>query len=191
MIEIPFLPVELAFAGLWLVLRLIVWLRNRHIDWRREAVLLLIYVDLAVLVRFTLFPMELAGGRVQPLLFDPDILPLRVNLVPLVRLLDFLHYGSRREILLNIVGNVAMFIPTGIVLPIVYRRLDSLGKVLLAGAGLSLCIELLQLPFRARATDVDDLLLNTLGTILGYGLYAAVKWLLKRCRGWIQKEDPS
>ncbi|MBQ2147995.1 MAG: ATP-binding cassette domain-containing protein, partial [Firmicutes bacterium] len=54
------------------------------------------------------FPMELAGGRVQPLLFDPDVLPLRVNLVPLVRLLDFLHYGSRREILLNIVGNVAM-----------------------------------------------------------------------------------
>ena len=39
---------------------------------------------------------------------------------------------------------------------------------------------LLQLPFRVRATDVDDLLLNTLGVMLGYGIYALVRALKKR-----------
>ena len=70
-----------------------------------------------------------------------------------------------------------MFIPCGIVLPIVYKRLDTFWKVLAAGAGLSLAIELLQLPFSTRATDIDDLLLNTLGTAAGYGILALVRGL--------------
>jgi glycopeptide antibiotics resistance protein len=68
-----------------------------------------------------------------------------------------------------------MFIPTGIVLPIVYRRLNSLWKAAAAGAFISLCTEILQLPFPSRASDVDDLILNTLGVVVGYGIYAAVK----------------
>lgn len=40
---------------------------------------------------------------------------------------------------------------------------------------ISLCIEILQIPFYARATDVDDLLANTLGAALGYGLLALIR----------------
>ena len=68
-----------------------------------------------------------------------------------------------------------MFIPSGIVLPIVYRKLDRLGKVVAAGAFISFCIEVLQLPFRSRVSDVDDLILNTLGVAIGYGIYALVR----------------
>ena len=52
-------------------------------------------------------------------------------------------------------------------------------KTLAAGAGISLCIELLQLPFSVRATDIDDLIFNTLGTALGYGLFAAARVILR------------
>jgi len=45
---------------------------------------------------------------------------------------------------------------------------------------LSLCIEVLQLPFFDRVTDVDDLILNSLGFIIGYGIYAIVKGIKKR-----------
>ena len=75
----------------------------------------------------------------------------------------------------NIVGNTAMFIPTGIILPIVYKRLDHFGKVIAAGAFISLCIELIQLPFADRVMDIDDLILNTLGVAIGYGIYSLVK----------------
>lgn len=179
MIKISFLAGELFLTGIWLLARLFVWLRQKKIEWKREAVLLLMYINLAVIVRFTFFPMARVDGRVQPLLFDPaKIYPFRINLKPLVHLF---RYKSRREMLLNVLGNVGLFVPGGILLPIVYsRRLNRFWKVTAAGLLLSLCIELLQLPFRVRATDVDDLLLNTLGVMLGYGIYALVRALKKR-----------
>ena len=69
----------------------------------------------------------------------------------------------------------AMFIQSGIVLPIVYKGLDTFWKVILAGSGISLCIEIIQLLFCVRATDIDDLILNTTGVIIGYGIYALIQ----------------
>ena len=140
--------------------------------------LLLMYVNLAVLLRITFFPMARADGRVQPLvLYTAALWPPRINLVPFVRLGDF---AFRRELLLNVIGNVLMFIPSGIILPILYKKLDGFGKTVAAGAGISLCIELLQLPFSVRSSDIDDLILNTLGAAIGYGLFAAAKALRRR-----------
>ena len=70
-----------------------------------------------------------------------------------------------------------MFIPSGIILPIIYKRLDTFVKVLLAGGGISICIEIIQLPFSVRATDIDDLILNTVGVIVGYGIYALILYI--------------
>ena len=97
------------------------------------------------------------------------MLPLRINLIPLVHLFE---YGSVRDMIWNVIGNTAMFIPSGIILPVVYRKLNSFWKVIAVGALISLCIELLQLPFASRASDIDDLILNTLGVAAGYGIYA-------------------
>ena len=63
------------------------------------------------------------------------------------------------------------------ILPVVYKKLNSFNKVVAAGAFISLCIEILQLPFASRATDIDDLILNTLGVAVGYGIYATAKCL--------------
>ena len=127
------------------------------------------YINLAVIIRFVFFPRALVAGHVQPLVFEAaDVLPLRINLIPLVHLFD---YGSVRDMLWNVAGNTAMFIPSGIILPIVYRKLNSFGKIIAAGALISLCIEFLQLPFASRASDIDDLILNTLGVAAGYGIY--------------------
>ena len=173
MIEIPFLFLEFAFTAIWIITRITVWIKKKHIDWKREALLLLIYINMAVIFRFTFFPMSKVDGHIQPLIFDiATAFPFRVNLIPLVNLFD---YDSKRDLMLNVIGNVAMFIPSGIVLPIVYKRLDTFGKVILAGAGISLCIEILQLPFSVRATDIDDLILNTIGVIIGYGIYALIR----------------
>ena len=175
MVEISFLFLEIVFASFWLVIRSVVWIKQRHIDWKREAVLLLMYINLAVIIRFTFFPMSKVDGQVQPLVFDiATAFPFRVNLFPLVNLFD---YDSKRDLLLNVIGNVAMFIPSGIILPIIYKRLDTFVKVLLAGGGISLCIEIIQLPFTVSATDIDDLILNTVGVIVGYGIYALIRYI--------------
>ena len=170
MFEISFLAAESAFAAIWLLVRISIWIRQKHIDWKREAILALMYINLAVIIRFVLFPRDLVDGHIQPLVFDAaTAFPLRINPIPLVHLFD---YDNVRDIVWNVIGNVAMFIPTGIVLPIVYRRLNSLWKAAAAGAFISLCTEILQLPFPSRASDIDDLILNTIGVVVGYEIYA-------------------
>ena len=179
MMEIPFLLTEACFAALWLALRIAVWCRQKRIDWKREAVLLLMYVNLAVILRYTFFPLFRLNGQVRPLVFDPaHVLPLRTNLIPFVRLPGF-HSAAFAE---NVLGNAAMFLPSGIVLPLVYPQLDRFWKVLAAGAGLSLSIELLQLPFAARTTDIDDLIFNTLGVAIGYGIWLLIRKVWKAWR---------
>ena len=180
MFEISFLAVELAFTVIWMLIRVAVWIKRKGIVWKREAVLLLLYIDLAVMIRFIFFPRELADGHIQPLVFEAAAaFPLRVNFVPLVHLFD---YDNARDIIWNVVGNTALFIPTGIVLPVVYKKLDRCGKVVAAGALISLCIEILQLPFASRASDIDDLILNALGVIIGYGIYALIKQITRKIK---------
>lgn len=178
MVEIPFLFLEGAFTAIWLIIRIAVWMKQKKIDWKREAVLFLMYINLAVILRFTFFPMSKVGGRIQPLVLDTAaVFPFRVNLLPLVNLFD---YDSKRDLLLNVIGNPAMFVPSGIVLPIVYKGLNTHRKVISAGIGISLCIEILQLPFYDRVSDIDDLLLNSFGFIIGYLLYLTAKRLRNR-----------
>jgi glycopeptide antibiotics resistance protein len=75
-----------------------------------------------------------------------------------------------------------MFIPLGIVWPSVYKGLNTHWKVIFAGVRVSLYIEILQLPFYDRVSDIDDLLLNSLGFIVGYLLYLLAKLVRKKCQ---------
>ncbi len=180
MTEISLLQLELLFAIIWLACRIVVWIRKRRIDWQQEAVLLLMFVNLSVIIRFVSFPMSRVNGKVQPLRFDPSaVFPFKLNLIPFVHLLE---YDSKKELLLNVIGNTMMFVPTGAILPIIYQKLNSFGKVIGVGALISLCIEIIQLPFFERTSDIDDLLLNTLGVAIGYLIYQLVRKLIKRRR---------
>lgn len=76
----------------------------------------------------------------------------------------------------NIVGmvlNVLMFVPFGAFLPIYFARFRKVSATVLAGVLMSFTIELFQL-FTFRVTDIDDLIMNTLGTLLGYGIGAVI-----------------
>ncbi|WP_066071401.1 VanZ family protein [Neobacillus soli] len=68
----------------------------------------------------------------------------------------------------NLVGNIIGFAPFGFILPLLAKRIQKLSTVTLATFCLSLMFELLQLIFEFGSFDVDDLILNTLGGILGY-----------------------
>lgn len=163
---------------LWVLARLAVYFKTKVFRGKREVQLLLVYICLVVVVRLTFFPFSKVGGKVQPLLFDAaNILPFRLNFVPFVNLMD---YEVRREALLNVIGNSFLFLPMGIVFPIVYRKLNTHWKVIAAGVGTSLSIEILQLLFFDRVTDIDDLILNSAGYLLGYGIYLLIQKVKKK-----------
>ena len=175
MIGISYSSVMVGITVLWILVRGMVCLRQRKYSLKRELQLLLVYICVVVVTRFTFFPFSKVDGQVQPLLFDASrIFPPRINLLPVVYLFD---YPIFREALINFIGNTAMFIPLGIVWPSVFKKLDTHGKVIAAGVGYSLLIEIFQLPFFDRVSDIDDLILNSLGFLMGYGIYLLVRTL--------------
>lgn len=177
MTEISYLQMVLTVSVAWIIARGICWAKEKGICWKRELQLLLVYICIVVVVRFTFCPFGKVDGKIQPLLFDREkIFPLWLNLKPFVYLFD---YPTMKEALLNLIGNIAMFIPLGIIWPAVFKKLNTHGKVIAAGVGASLAIEILQLPFYGRSTDIDDLILNSLGFLMGYGIYLLVKKLRK------------
>lgn len=175
MIQIPYAAVNTFITLIWIFTRIFFYLKNKQINWKRELQLILVFICIIVVTRFTFHPFSKVDGKVQPLIFDiATAFPPRLNLIPFINLLD---YPDVRDVLINVIGNTTMFIPLGIVWPIVYKELDTHKKVIAAGVGYSLCIEILQLPFFDRVSDIDDLILNSLGFLIGYGIYVLLKKL--------------
>lgn len=69
--------------------------------------------------------------------------------------------------------NVILLLPLGILLPIAWREFMSVGRIALFGFGFSLAIETLQI-LTHRATDVNDLILNTTGAVIGYFIVCGI-----------------
>lgn len=80
----------------------------------------------------------------------------------------------------NIILNFCMFIPLGLWLPLGIKRLRRFWKVYLAGFGFSLLIECMQLLLRRGMFELDDIMGNTVGTMIGYGLFAIGSFLVNR-----------
>lgn len=87
------------------------------------------------------------------------------------------------QVWLNVLLNVAVFVPLGLLLPLVGRWFRVWYHTLPVGLGLSLLIETAQYFTRQGCFDVDDLLTNTLGCALGYGLVMAGLFLVHRGPG--------
>ncbi|MBR5596277.1 MAG: VanZ family protein [Lachnospiraceae bacterium] len=145
----------------------------KKINWKRELQLILVYVCIIVVVRYTFFPFHKLDGQIRPLNFSvTKIIPFKINLKPFVHMWD---YADKKEAILNLVGNITMFIPLGIIFPIVYKNLNNHAKVIAVGIGFSVVIEILQLLCFERTTDIDDLIMNSSGYIIGYIIYLIVK----------------
>lgn len=91
------------------------------------------------------------------------------NFIPFKTILYYLFADINLEYRINnLAGNILLFAPFGFLLPLLSKRFQSIKKVAIASFCLSLTFELLQLIFRIGGFDVDDLILNTLGGVLGY-----------------------
>ena len=100
---------------------------------------------------------------------------LKFNLVPFHTIHLFWDalrsHTYRTAAVINLLGNILMFIPLGFLLPRVFPRLGRLRKTLLATAGIIVAVEVLQLLTLVGTCDIDDLILNILGAAIGYGIH--------------------
>ena len=71
---------------------------------------------------------------------------------------------------INLGGNFVLFLPMGMALPCLFKRLNRFWKVTLVIFGLILLAELTQGLLRVGSIDIDDLIFNLCGGMLGYGV---------------------
>ncbi|MGE4277764.1 MAG: VanZ family protein [Lawsonibacter sp.] len=163
--------------------------------WREGALLLFVMFG-AGLAALTLFP---AGfwRHVIRYLCQPEIRAQGLDLAALYpswdetaqRLADWrnvllpfqeirraLRHGS--WLMFIQLGNIAMFMPVGFFAALLWRQ-ARWWKSLLAGFAASVFIEFIQL-FIGRVTDIDDVILNSTGALLGYGLFRLLRALFPR-----------
>lgn len=99
--------------------------------------------------------------------------------MPFADICEILQNPNPNLIRINLLGNVLLFAPVGFLLPMIWRGFRRLTRTAAFGVCMSVFIEVNQL-FNYRATTTDDVILNTLGAVLGYLCAAAVLRLLPR-----------
>ncbi|WP_019911101.1 VanZ family protein [Paenibacillus sp. HW567] len=144
----------------------------------RSLVILLYVVYLYLLIKIILF--KLGSGdhlgymwlQLQEIFANPEILQRRLifaNFIPFVSITGNLKRLSDPHEFINLVGNIALFVPHGIFIRLTVKR--SFVRALLYSFALTLALESAQVIFSMGTFDVDDLILNTLGGLIGYGIF--------------------
>ena len=143
----------------------------------REIIISVLFVYVLCLIAVTMFPLvinlERSGNWVS------------INAIPVIGTLQDLANITRDENMRsfmivfwikNIVGNFILLLPLGVILPILWDEFKSFKKTALFAFGVTLTIEITQLLSsyignNGRAFDIDDILLNSLGAMVGFIRY--------------------
>ncbi|MCX8007138.1 MAG: VanZ family protein [Coriobacteriia bacterium] len=153
-------------------------LRRHRTSAVREVLLGLCVLYAVALVSQTVLPpghygFENGGFYAQPII-RPD---KHLNLVPLRTVGDYV-IGTNDEVSdwgqvssMNLLGNVLLFAPLGFLVPLMRARHTGLRHVLALGLVVSITIESAQY-FLGRSADIDDVLLNAVGVMIGYAALA-------------------
>ncbi len=104
------------------------------------------------------------------------------NAIPLNSIIHDWREGGR-PFVWNFVGNLVAFLPIGMIPSAIRWRRTGVWKAASFSLAFSAMIESIQYITGRRVCDVDDLILNTLGGILGYQILLLSGWLARRGRG--------
>lgn len=114
----------------------------------------------------------------------------RINLTPFKEIRRALNVGGSFFIV-NFIGNLAVFAPIAFFIALLYNS-SGFFKCVLITAICSIVVEVCQIP-QDRGTDIDDVILNTLGGIIGYIIYLILKKALPKfvakCKVKINKSE--
>ncbi len=142
------------------------------------AICRVLFVIYIVLLAYFLFFSERYGRTIT----SDDY---KYNLVLFKEVRRFILYRKElglESFIVNIFGNVLAFVPFGFVLPIISISNRKLLNITLLSLEFSLTIELIQLIFKVGIFDVDDILMNTMGGILGGICFIICRKLVKSIR---------
>lgn len=80
--------------------------------------------------------------------------------------------------LINVLGNLVLLLPWGFLAPLVFKKLNNFLKIALSGFCISFAAEVTQYIFSLGIFDIDDLMFNTVGAVVGFYVLVVVKYLI-------------
>lgn len=171
------------FGGVpWVVLRgiFLLWSKNyKNISIRRELLVMAFVIYCLAVIRvtiFSLYPSSSYGQGGTP----------SVNIIPFTEMFRGFHpnhftFGYMiRHLESNLIGNILLLLPLGFFLPTLWRKFRSFKRTVLIGILSSLSIETAQYILAylglssGRASDIDDVILNSIGVIIGYMVFKVI-----------------
>ncbi len=134
-----------------------------------RSMIIIIFCIYCVLLVYFLF----LNTRVIPYSSYWDHIKRSINLIPFKTVTEYITRISNNTINLtsfiyNTFGNLFLFMPMGSLLPCVNSKINTLSRTCLMGFSIILCVEVLQLFSTLGTFDIDDIILNMVGLILGY-----------------------
>ncbi|WP_160671660.1 VanZ family protein [Clostridium sp. C8-1-8] len=157
---------------IWVIYRLILWRKNKKINYLREILMNIFFIYLLIVLSLTLFKM---GELMISSRFNRTI-----NIVPVIETIRMFNgSGSLRIAIYNVVGNSLVLIPFGFMLPILFEKTNKISKIAFYGAITSIFIEFCQYFTVNNTTDIDDVILNTFGAVIGLVCYRVFIKILK------------
>ncbi len=135
-----------------------------------------LYHEVGVVI-FCLFMIALFSQTIMTRFYTGPVVTRsfsNINLVPFRVFQD--NYYAITELnywqpfIINFLGNICIFMPIGFLVPLLWGKFNRFWKAALIGLATSLFIEATQLS-QVRSSDIDDLWLNTLGSMIGYAFY--------------------
>ncbi|CAN5513817.1 hypothetical protein BH11BAC3_BH11BAC3_39450 [soil metagenome] len=175
----PFLVICLFVLPVWIIVRIaisIIGYKNsgKLLNTKKELLLLLFVTYLTSVLCLTLTPASLTHFN------NPN--QLRFNYIPFVKLYKDIcymfkisYYEATEIVLENLLGNILLFMPMSIFIPLLFPKYESLKSVVTICVLLSFSIELIQYLMlnygTNRTADIDDIILNTFGGYLGFIIY--------------------
>ncbi|PEF32571.1 hypothetical protein COF76_06470 [Bacillus wiedmannii] len=153
---------------------------KKGVNWWKELISFLFVIYIGMVVAITLFPI--------PIGFSTGIenIRLSINIIPFASIIkDIGKIGIAYDgdvlfmiglIVRNVGGNILLLMPLGFLAPIIWDKFKKIKNTILLGLAISISIELLQLTESlfsgwGRITDIDDVIFNVIGSIVGYFIY--------------------
>lgn len=102
-----------------------------------------------------------------------------INIVPLIETFKLADAKSLVDFIYNLYGNIMWFVPMGFFIPALSKKHLKFFDVVVIGALISISIETMQFVLNTGVTDIDDVIFNTIGAMVGYLLFFIGKWIKK------------
>lgn len=172
-IGVSFLFISSILIVIWLGYRVLTFKKLKNINKPREVAITLFFIYFLAVVYFTFFKYGFLTISYEHRFY--------ANLIPLKETISMFtnnHIGIKTA-LYNVVGNTLLFMPLGFFIPLLFDKCNKISKVLLYGFLSSLTIETIQFFTAFNISDIDDVVFNSLGAVLGLLCYRVFYYLLK------------